>query len=197
MLFTPSRKFTPRTDTARILATLWLQQGVSLFIQRDVAGYQVLARIREFFTGKTAVEAARDNPLLRTVVGKSAVIYDQIPLRDYISEKTRVEIGRHLFMEINAICNAVDPIMACRQRLAATMLTFSSYQVLVIPPAPEADASGLRGQPGVTGELSERLVKIVKKITISALKYTRQLIRDRITPCGKSYNDLTGSRFGI
>lgn len=163
MLFIPSRRFTPRTDTARIPGTLWLQQGVSLFSRRDVTGYQVLARIREFFTGKTAVEAGRDNPLLRTVVAKSALIYDQIPLRDYISEKTRVELGRHLFLEINGICNAVDPIMACRQRLAATMLAFSSWQVLVIPPAPEEDASGLRGQPGVTGELKERLVKIVKK----------------------------------
>jgi hypothetical protein len=42
------------------------------------------------------------------------------------------------------------------------MLKFASCQVLVIPSAPEEDASGLRGQPGITGELKEHIVGIVK-----------------------------------
>ena len=115
------------------------------------------------FGGRTAVEARRDNPVLHAVVRKSSVLYEQIPLKDYITEETRDDLGRLLFLEIDAICNAADPVMACRDRLATTMLKFASYQVLVIPPAPEEDPSGLRGQPGITGELREQLVQIVQK----------------------------------
>ena len=119
--------------------------------------------LRRLFGGRTAVEARRDNPVLHAVVRKSSVLYEQIPLKDYITEETRGELGRLLFLEIDAICNAADPVMACRDRLATTMLKFASYQVLVIPPAPEEDPSGLRGQPGITGELREQLVQIVQK----------------------------------
>jgi len=115
------------------------------------------------FGSRTAVESSRENPVLHAVVEKSAVIYDQIPLRDFISEETRSELGRQLFLEINGICNAADPILACRDKLATTMLQFASYQVLVIPPPPEEDPSGLRGQPGITGELKEKLVQVVQK----------------------------------
>ena len=123
----------------------------------------MLGRLRRIFTRQTAVEANRENPVLHTVVRKSAVIYDQIPLRDYITEETRSELGRQLFLKINAVCNAADPIMACRDKLATAMLKFASYQVLVIPPVPEEDPSGLRGQPGITGELKGQLLQIVQK----------------------------------
>ncbi len=115
------------------------------------------------FGARTAVEASRDSPILHSVVNNAAVIYDQIPLRDFITEEIRSVLARQLFLEINGICNAADPIVACRDKLAKTMLKFASYQVIVIPPAPEKDPSGLRGQPGITGELKKRLVQIVQK----------------------------------
>ena len=115
------------------------------------------------FNARTAAEAARENPVLHAVVNESALIYEQTPLRDYITEEERSELSRQLFLEINAICNAADPILACRDKLATTMLRFACYQVLVIPPAPEEDSSGLRGQPGITGELKERLPQVVQK----------------------------------
>lgn len=112
---------------------------------------------------RTAVEAGHENPVLHAAVRKSSAIYDQIPLCDYITEETRSELSRQLFREIYAICNASNPMLACRDKLATAMLKFASYQVLVIPPAPEEDPSGLRGQPGITGNLKERLVQIVQK----------------------------------
>jgi len=115
------------------------------------------------FGARTAIEASRDNPILRSVVNKAAVIYDQIPLRDFITAEVRNELSRQLFLEVNGICNAADPIVACRDKLVKMMLRFASYQVLVIPPAPENDPSGLRGQPGITGELKARLVQVVQK----------------------------------
>ena len=64
------------------------------------------------FGVRTAVEASRDNPILRSVVNKAAVIYDQIPLRDFITDEVRNDLSRQLFLEINGICNAADPIVA-------------------------------------------------------------------------------------
>ncbi len=120
-------------------------------------------RLRGLLGARTAAESGRANPVRNAVVKESAVIYEQIPLRDFITEETRAELGRQLFLEINAICNAADPVLACRDKLATTMLKFACYQVLVIPPAPEEDPSGLRGQPGITGQLKERLLQIVQK----------------------------------
>jgi len=109
------------------------------------------------------VETGRENPVLHAAVKKSAVLYDQIPLRDYITEEDRHELSRQLFLEIHRICSALDPVLACRDKLVKTMLKFASYQVLVIPPAPEEDPSGLRGQPGITGELKARLDQVVQR----------------------------------
>ena len=119
--------------------------------------------LRGLFGASTAVRAGQENPMLHAVVTQSAVIFEQTPLRDYIAEEERSELSRQLFLEINSVCNATDPMLACRDKLATTMLKFASYQVLVIPPAPEEDPSGLRGQPGITGQLKERLLQIVQK----------------------------------
>jgi hypothetical protein len=63
---------------------------------------------------RTAAAVGRENPILDAVVKESAVIYDKIPLRDYITEEKRAELGRQLFLEINEICNAADPIAQIR-----------------------------------------------------------------------------------
>ena len=94
---------------------------------------------------------------------KSAEIYEQTPLRDLISEVERSDLARDLFLEINRICNASDANAACRESLAATMLKFAQYQVLVIPPSPDDDVSGLRAQPGITGELKGHMVELASR----------------------------------
>ena len=100
--------------------------------------------------------------MLLSTVDMSSKIYDGIPLKNFIGDDERGALARELFLDINLICNAYDPVAACRQKLATTMIRFASYQVLVIPPPPEADPSELRSQPGVTGELTEHLVEIAK-----------------------------------
>ena len=120
------------------------------------------SRLGNFFRRRTAVQSCRQNPVMLTTVDLSSKIFDGIPLKNFVEDDKRGALARELFLEINLICNAHDPIAACRQKLAATMIEFASYQVLVIPPAPEADPSGLRSQPGITGELTEHLVKIAE-----------------------------------
>jgi len=105
----------------------------------------------KLFGVRTAVQASRDNPVLRTAVAKSSVIYDQIPLRDFIDEDTRKKLSRQLFLSINEVCNSIDPVTSCREKLSVTMLDLALFQILLIPPVPEEDLSGLRGQPGYFG----------------------------------------------
>lgn len=120
----------------------------------------MLGKLRKIFGGQTAVEVSRDNPVLHEVVRKSAVIYSEIPLKDFITEQRRADLARQLFLDINAVCNAADPISALREKLAASMLDFAAYQVLVIRERPHADESGLRSQPGITGELHARFADL-------------------------------------
>jgi hypothetical protein len=101
--------------------------------------------------------------VLQAAVQRSAQIYQDIPLHEFIAESERQEMARELFLEINRICNAKDPQATCRESLAETMLRFARYQVLVIPPPPEEDASGLRGQPGISGELHGHLLELARR----------------------------------
>jgi len=94
---------------------------------------------------------------------QSALTFEQIPLRDFIDEQRREELARKFFLEISKICNARDPVTACRDQFATIVLKLASYQVLVIPPEPENDPSGLRGQPGISGELATHLDVLFRK----------------------------------
>jgi len=120
------------------------------------------SRLGNLFRRRTAIEAGRQNPVLLSTVDMSSKIYDGIPLRNFIGEEKRGVLARQLFLDINQICNAFDPVVACREKLASTMIKFASLQVLVIPPPPEPDPSDLRSQPGITGELTQHLVKIAE-----------------------------------
>jgi len=120
------------------------------------------SRLGNLFRRRTAIETGRQNPVLLSTVDMSSKIYDCIPLKNFIGVDKRDALARELFLEINLICNAYDPVAACRQKLATTMLKFASFQVLVIPAPPAADSSDLRSQPGITGALTEHLVEIAE-----------------------------------
>ena len=123
----------------------------------------MLGWLGKIFGSRTAVQKNRENPVMHATVQKSAEIYDRIPLKEFIGEKERGQLSRRVYLDINSICNAADPIAACRERLATAMLKMASYQVLIIPPPPEDDPSGLRSQPGITGELKEHLVQLSER----------------------------------
>ena len=115
------------------------------------------------FGNRTAVEAQRSNPVVEAAVQGSAEAYARLPLAGLIDEAHRSKLARDLYLDISRICNTTDPRMTCREELAAMMQKSAGFQVIVIPPPPEADDSGLRDQPGVTGELKARLAQICRK----------------------------------
>jgi hypothetical protein len=115
------------------------------------------------FGKRTAVEMQRTNPVLEQAVQGSAEAYAKIPLHNFIDEERRSELARELYLEVSKICNTTDPVAVCRDEFAATMLKSAAYQVLVIAPPPEPDDSGLRKQPGISGELKAHLVALCEK----------------------------------
>lgn len=116
--------------------------------------------IGKLFGHRTAVEQRRGNPVLDKAVQRSAEIYAEIPLGDLIDEDRRSTLARELYLELNQVCNSTEPATACRDRFVEVMLQLAALQVLVIPAPPAEDPSGLRDEPGVTGELQKDLVRI-------------------------------------
>ena len=115
------------------------------------------------FGRRTAADKLRDNPVVRAAVRASSEAYSRTPLAELIDEDRREALSRELYLEINRICGTIDPVTTCRDEIARTMLQFAALQVLLVPPAPEDDPSGLRRQPGVSGELMAHLAEICER----------------------------------
>lgn len=112
---------------------------------------------------QSAVAARRDNPVLAATVKKSAEIYDYLPLNQFIDREESDQLARQFYIEIDTVCNAHNPLSAIRAKLAVTMLRFAVYQVLMIPPEPEPDSSGLRSCAGISGELKPHIAVLARK----------------------------------
>ena len=114
------------------------------------------------FSRRTAVGEGRLNPALQSAVQHAAVIFDELPGRNFISERVRHRLARELYLDLHEIFTAQSPVDTARQKLAPQVLRFSLFKVLLIPPPPQPDPSGLRGLPGITGELKPHFSDIAR-----------------------------------
>ena len=119
--------------------------------------------LAKLFDRRTAADVGRRNPVLKEMVRESSAIYARTPLAGMIERPAAERLARAYFLEINAVCNAPDPKSAVREKIAAEMLRFALFQVLVIPPEPQEDNSGLRGLAGISGELGAYVEKLVPR----------------------------------
>lgn len=87
---------------------------------------------------------------------------DNTGTNNHHTAKMIKKIGEKMAGECRRILNSPDPVAANRQQLAESVSSCAKLQVLMIPPAPEADATGLRGHFGITGELKARILDIIK-----------------------------------
>jgi hypothetical protein len=126
----------------------------------SVGTWHVFGWFGKLFGERTAARKGRENPVVEAAVQASALIYERILLKDFIDDARRAELARALFLDINRVCNTAEPVTACREELVRAVLELAAYQVLVIPPAPAEDPTGLRRQPGVSGELQPGIVDL-------------------------------------
>jgi hypothetical protein len=72
-------------------------------------------------------------------------------------------VAEEMIEEVAKVVTSPDPRMANRERLTSCVIEFAQFQVLVIDPPPAEDPTGLRGQPGITGELKAHLLELAQK----------------------------------
>lgn len=65
--------------------------------------------------------------------------------------------------EVIKVATSPNPRMANREKLTNCVIEYAKFQVLVIDPPPAEDPTGLRGQPGISGELKAHLVELSQK----------------------------------
>lgn len=97
---------------------------------------------------------------LRTAV--EAYWQHQPGVSNQFSQETLDRIGGQLVDEGLAIAQSENPAMENRKRLCDAVLEAARLQVLIMPPPPEEDVTGMRGKLGVSGELKARMIEIVQ-----------------------------------
>jgi hypothetical protein len=80
-----------------------------------------------------------------------------------VNEGLREEMRTKFIEEGADIARSEGPAMELRTRLSGAVSEMARLQVLVMPPYPEEDETGIRGQYGVSGELKARLLELATK----------------------------------
>ena len=122
-----------------------------------------------FNTLKTrfAVRSLEKNPIYQAafVTIRETLSDDSKCLGKYAPQKVKEELAERLIREVEEVAVAKNPIMMNREKLVSYVLEMAKYQVLVMPSPdePEEEVTGLRGKPGITGELKKHISEIADK----------------------------------
>jgi hypothetical protein len=82
--------------------------------------------------------------------------------KDFTKEMIK-DTAAQMMEEVAKVDNSADPRMANRKIFAKCVLNYAQFQVLIIDAPPAQDATGLRGKPGITGELKPHLMELADK----------------------------------
>lgn len=116
----------------------------------------------DFITGPVGASAALIKyPALREAHMISRSYYDQMELKNVISEELHQELSGDLWKMLYSIVVSEDPVTACRIYLSDHLTLMAQGHVLILSPGSE-DPTGINGTQGVTGELKANLLNIVE-----------------------------------
>ena len=121
---------------------------------------------RLFEKVRTSIAIYRLNEMPSIQYGRRAIDTYWTGNREIIKDFSEHMVKRQaekMMEEVIRVANAPDPRMANRENLTNWILECAQFQVLVIDPPPAEDPTGLRGQPGITGELKARLFELAQK----------------------------------
>ena len=113
---------------------------------------------------KRAVKEIEKHPIYGLVLAYlRGVLNDESQgLGKYWSEQGKRDLLAKTLAIIQQDLSQPNPVQAVRMRILSLMLDAAKFQVLVVPPAPEPDATGVRSYEGVTGELKARIPELAK-----------------------------------
>lgn len=84
-------------------------------------------------------------------------------LGKYATQETKKELAGQIIRKITIILSSNNPLMANREYLCGWVCQLAAFGVLVLPPSPKEDITGLRGKPGITGELRKHIKALSEK----------------------------------
>ena len=128
-------------------------------IARRKRAMKLFDKIVGGIASRRAYREIASSPLLLAATLASNKTWNALPLKDYFDEESRNITSRAMLDAVYEIIHSQDQMAAVRAKLTSVVLGQASYLVLILPPMPEPDASGMRGHPGVTGELRAHLLE--------------------------------------
>ena len=127
----------------------------------------MLGKVFDHLKARLALRALGKNSVYEAAIVaiRETLASDSKGLGKHASQHFKEELAERLVREVGEVVTARHPVMANREKLASYVLEMAKYQVLILPSAaePEEDVTGLRGRPGVTGELKAHLKEIAEK----------------------------------
>ena len=116
---------------------------------------------------KQALKTLEKDPLYKAAIEtiRTTLTDKNSGLGKYASQKFKEELAGDIMKEVTDVVFAENRVMANREKLSAAVLMMAKYQVLVLPAEnePEQEITGLRGKPGITGQLKSHIKKIAEK----------------------------------
>jgi hypothetical protein len=126
----------------------------------------LLWKLAERFVTGLAVPQISDEMKATLDIGRTAIetcwTGNHEVIKD-LSDQFVKRVAEEMIEEVAKVVTSPDPRMANRERLTSCVIELAQFQVLVIDPHPAEDPTGLRGQPGITGELKAHLLELAQK----------------------------------
>lgn len=123
-------------------------------------------KLIERFVAGPAVPQISDEVKATLKIGRTAIQTHWTANREVTKAFSDQFVKHHteeMIGEVTKVATNSDPRMANRERLVSCVMELAQFQVLIIDPPPAEDPTGLRGQPGITGELKAHLLELAQK----------------------------------
>jgi hypothetical protein len=130
-------------------------------VDRHHRGGLTISKIGQALSGFFAARAIKKSPTLSALHERSEKLISEIRQKG-IGEDIVRAWAQQTFEHLLSALNSRDPKIECRRLLAEWALLYGDYQVMMIPPFPEPDWTGLRGLQGISGELWDYRVELAR-----------------------------------
>jgi hypothetical protein len=138
-----------------------------------------MSKIGQALSGFFAARAIKKSPTLSVLHEHSEQFISNLRKKG-ISEDMARSWAQQTFEQLLPALNSSDPKTECRKLLVSWALVDCDYKVMLIPPSPEPDWTGLRGLQGISGKLWECRVELAR---------THVPIRDAIHAASAEVNE--------
>lgn len=127
----------------------------------------MFGKVIESVIARFALRALKKGPVYRAAIDeiRGTLANKSTCLGKIMSQSQKDDLAAQIISEVIAVVTAPDPIMANRERLVNYVLQLAKFLVLVLAPLSdeEEDVTGLRGRPGITGELRAYIPELAQK----------------------------------